>query len=95
MAENKNNLKRKILSELFNFFDLKEGYSREELISEYIYQIQKEKLHGVYYSADEIALMIYNDEFLDMTLQDFADYFYEKVLNGVKNVITSELEIED
>jgi len=71
------------LKSIINYFELEEGYDKEEIITDMIDEIKE--LKG--YSADEIGL-IWDDEEL-MTLEDFVNKFYDKIIKGVCNVVKS------
>lgn len=69
--------------EIIDFFELGEGYNKQEIISDMIDEIKD--LKG--YAPDEIGLE-WDGKTL-MVLDDFANDFYEKVIEGVCNVIKS------
>lgn len=71
------------LKELIDFFELEEGYNKEEVISGILEEIKE--LKG--YDADEIGLNWDGEEL--MVLEDFIQQFYDKVIVGVCNVMKS------
>lgn len=71
------------LEKLINYFELEEGYDKEEIIADILGEIKQIKGH----SADEIGLV---RDFQGLgILQDFADEFYDAVITGVVNVAKS------
>lgn len=80
MEDNEQNEK---LQEIIDFFELREGYDKYEVISDKIAEIKD--LKG--YAADEIGLEWDGEEL--MVLEEFANEFYEKIIEGVCNVIKS------
>lgn len=78
------------LQEIINFFELEEGYSRQEVISDALGEI--EELKG--YAADEIGL-VWDDEEELMLLEDFAERFYRLLIDEVCNVLESYKEEEE
>lgn len=75
----------KKMKNLIDFFEDVEGYryNKNEIIMDIIGEI--ESLNG--YRPDEIGLE--RDGEILTTLDDFADEFYEKVINVVRNIIKS------
>lgn len=71
------------LQEIIDFFELKEGWDKEEVISDMLGQIKE--LQG--YASDEIGLE-WDGETL-MVLNDFMDQFYRLIMSGVCNVLKS------
>jgi len=71
------------LQEIVNFFELEEGYNKNEIISDIINEITPLQE----YYADEIGLE-WDGQNL-MILSDFANEFYYKLIEGVVNVIKS------
>ena len=71
------------LQQIINFFELEEGYSKNDIISDILKEIKGLKN----YDADEIGLE-WDGEHL-MTLNDFVNEFYYKLIEGVCNVIES------
>jgi len=71
------------LKNIIDYFELEEGCEKEEIITDMIDEIKELK----HYSADEIGLA-WDDEDL-MTLEDFANKFYDKIIKGVCNVVKS------
>lgn len=65
----------KKLQKIINYFALEEGYSKKDLITDWLGEIKE--LKG--YSANEIGLE-WDGEYL-MTLDDFVTIFYELVIN--------------
>lgn len=76
-------MSKKKIDEIIEFFKSEEGYDKEEIITEAIENIKELKGNA----ADEISLN-WDDEDL-MTLDEFADQFYNKIINGVCNVLES------
>lgn len=74
---------KKVCKELIDFFENREGWDKEELLSDYVSQILSEA--GSNHSADE--LLISDCEKDVMILSDFADLLFEKIIEGVCNVI--------
>ena len=73
----------KKLQEIIDFFEQAEGLSKDEIIADYIAEI--EDLRG--YEPDEIGLQ-WDDNVL-MVLSDFAEIFFNKTIDGVCNVLKS------
>jgi len=71
------------LQEIIDFFELEEGYDRDEIISDILSEIKGLKR----YVANEIGLE-WNGENL-MILYDFADEFYLKLTEKICNAIRS------
>lgn len=76
------------LQGIIDFFEQEEGWSKNELIADYVAEI--EALKG--FASDEIGLQ-WDDETL-MILEDFADIFFDKIINGFCNVLKSYKESE-
>ena len=73
------------LQEIIDFLEFEQGYSKEEIIEDYISSVKN--LKGM--ASDEIGLE-WDGEHL-MVLSDFADIFYEKIIEGVCNVIKNSI----
>jgi hypothetical protein len=71
------------LQEIIDFFELKEGWDKDEVISDMLGKIKE--LKG--YASDEIGLE-WDGETL-MVLKDFVDQFYRLIIYGVCNVLKS------
>ena len=71
------------IQEVIDFFELREGYDKNEVIEDMLSEIKK--LKG--YVPDEIGLE-WDVQYL-MSLDDFAQEFYEKIIEGVCNVLKS------
>lgn len=71
---------------IVDFFELEEGWSKDEIISQVISEIKA--LKG--YEADEITLL-WEDEEL-MVLIDFAEQFFNKMMKNTCNVIKSFMD---
>jgi hypothetical protein len=74
------------IQEIVDFFELEEGWSKDEIISQVISEIKE--LKG--YEADEITLL-WDDEEL-MVLIDFAEQFFNKIMQNTCNVIKSFMD---
>ena len=74
------------INEIIEFFSLREGWDKDELINDWLGEIKE--LKG--YSADEIGLE-WDERYL-MTLQEFVDIFFEQTICGVCNVLESYKE---
>lgn len=68
---------------ILEFFENGESWNKEGYVYDLIGNIKE--LQG--YSADEISLE-WDGEYL-ITLQEFIDIFFDKVINGVCNVLES------
>jgi hypothetical protein len=75
--------KDKNLNEAIDFFTSEDEFDKKELISDWVDEIKEIKGN----SADEIGLECDGETL--MTLDDFAPQFYEKIINGVCNVLKS------
>lgn len=71
------------LQEIIEFFELEEGYDKDEIIRDILFEIKE--LKGNY--SDEIILMWDEEEL--MVLCDFIDRFYSKIIEKMCNVIKS------
>jgi hypothetical protein len=71
------------LQEVIDFFELREGYDKNEVIADLIEKIGAIKKR----SPDEIGLEWCNENLTD--LESFANEFYDLVIEGVCNVIKS------
>ena len=71
------------LQEIIDFFELEEGYDKDEIISDILHEIKG--LKG--YDSDEIGLMWDEEEL--MMLYDFTDEFYLKLIEKICNAIRS------
>ena len=78
----------KKLQEIIDFFEQAEGWSKDEIIADYIAEI--EDLRS--YEPDEIGLQL--DDNVLMVLSDFAEIFFNKTIDGVCNVLKSFKENE-
>jgi len=76
-------MSNKKLQQIIDFFELEEGYSKNEIISDILGEIKGLKN----YDADEIELK-WDKEHL-MILDDFVNEFYYKLIEGVCNVLKS------
>jgi len=74
---------KKVCGELIDFFKGEEGWDKDELL----YDFSKEILEkfGTNLSADELCITDGDDDIV--VLQEFIDALYEKIINGVCNVI--------
>lgn len=73
----------KKLQEIIDFFELEEGYNRQEVIADIIGEI--EGLKGI--EVNEIVIE-YDGEII-LILDEFVDEFYDKLIEKVCNVIKS------
>ena len=71
------------LQEIIDFFELEEGYEREDIITDMLSQIKQLQGHD----TDEIDIKW--DGKILMTLNDFVRQYHDIVINGVCNVIKS------
>lgn len=82
---------KKVCQELVDFFEDREGWDKDDLLSEYCAEIMKKyDCTGVTdqsLSPDEIDLSWKDELILPLTLQDFADELFDKIIEGVCNVI--------
>jgi len=76
-------MSNKKLQQIIDFFELEEGYSKNDIISDIIGEIKE--LQG--YSSDEIGLE-WDGKYL-MNLDDFVNDFYYKLIERICNVIKS------
>ena len=74
------------LQEIIDYLELKEGYSKKEVIDDIVLGIKELKGN----SPDEIGVE-WDGEHL-MVLEDFAEEFYDQVIKKVCNVINSYKE---
>ena len=77
------------LQSVIDFFEQAEGWSKDEIIADYIAEI--EDLRGC--EPDEIGLQ-WDDDNVLMVLSDFAEIFFNKTIDGVCNVLKSFKESE-
>ena len=75
----------KKIQEIIDFFEQAEGWSRDEIIADYIAEIEELKD----YEPDEIGLQWDDDDNVLMVLSDFAEIFFNKTIDGVCNVLKS------
>jgi len=71
------------LQEVIDYFQLGEGYDKEEIITDILGEIKELKN----YSADEIGLK-WDKEHL-MILDEFINEFYHKLIENICNVLKS------
>ena len=69
------------INEAIDFFESGNGFDKRELITDWIGEIKEIKGN----SADEVGLEW--DSKTLMTLDDFASQFYDKIIEGVCNVL--------
>ena len=75
---------KKVCQELIDFFENEEGWDKDELLTDYVYDILK-KAGSELLHADELTI---NDDEKDvMVLSDFVDALFAKIIEGVCNVI--------
>ncbi|MDD3123748.1 MAG: hypothetical protein PHC62_09620 [Candidatus Izemoplasmatales bacterium] len=74
---------KKVCQELINFFELEEGWDKNDLL----YDFSKEILYenGTICSFDEVVISDGEKEI--MVLEDFVYKLYDKIIKGVCNVI--------
>lgn len=80
---------KKVCRELMDFFQGQEGWDKSELLADYCAEILKQSnctINSQALSPDEIELN-WGDDRLPVTLQDFADALFDKIIEGVCNVI--------
>jgi len=75
---------KKVCKELIEFFKEREGWDKDELLSDYCTEIL-EKAGAELPYADDVGLICGEKEFMD--LQDFASALFDKIIDGVCNVI--------
>jgi len=74
---------KKVCQELIDFFEQGEGWDKAEILEDFNSEILQEV--GCIFSADELGI---NDGEKDvMVLQDFTERLFDKILEGVCNVI--------
>lgn len=74
---------KKVCSELIDFFEGEEGWDKDEILSDYVaYVLEK---NGIKNDMDEITL--FDGEHEHMNLADFAEELFDKIAEGVCNVI--------
>jgi hypothetical protein len=78
-----NKINTPILQEVIDFFEISDGWDKKEVIAEILGEIKELKN----YSADEIGLE-WDNKCL-MTLDDFSGQFFDKVSEGICNVLKS------
>ena len=71
------------LQEVIDFFELGEGYDKDEVIADILGEMKE--LKG--YAADEIGLEWDGEELIILT--DFADNFYNEIIEKVCSVLKS------
>ena len=81
--------KNELLENIIQFFENEEGWDKESLIQDYI-----SEMHGIPAPPDEVSLVIesWNGTEHLSTLDDFARDFFDKVIEGVCNVLESKKE---
>lgn len=82
---------KKEYKELIDFFEQQDGWDKNEIISDFSDEVLKDlnctlPESDISISMDEVVLY-WGEDCLHVTLQDFAEKFFEKVLVGVCNVI--------
>lgn len=84
---------KKAYKELVDFFENQEGWDKQEIIS-LMTEKTMEELNCVMplqtrdpIAPDEVILYWGDDDPLPATLQDFAEVFFDKVIEGVCNAI--------
>lgn len=84
---------KQIYKELLDFFEQQDGWDKEEIISMYCANVLS-KLNCTMpikpydpIPPDEIQLYWGDDDPLPATLQDFAEAFFDWMIDGVCNVI--------
>lgn len=83
----------KLKRELIDFFKYKEGWDKQEILEEYIHEILTEA-KSEFTCAD--LLSINDDEKEIMMLDEFSDKLFDKIIDGVCNVIeTAENDCEE
>jgi hypothetical protein len=75
--------------ELIGFFQLQDGEEKSKLLREYIAEAEKQIGFENIVPDDEIRLMWENSKELPGTLQNFASVLYDKIMEGVCNVIAT------
>jgi hypothetical protein len=76
--------REKILDEIIDFFELEEGYDKDELITNFLDGLLKpQKIN-----SDEVQL-IFGDNRYFTELDSFAKDYYDLVIQGVCNVLKS------
>lgn len=81
---------KKVCGELIDFFQGQEGWDKDELLSDYCSEILKTNgctLNDGVLSPDEIGLNWGDELELPLTLDDFASALFDKIIDGVCNVI--------
>lgn len=84
---------KKVCQDLVDYFELQEGWDKEELLSNYCAGILKKHdcvgVTDVPLDPEEIALNWGDDLNLPLTLQDFANELFDEIIQGVCNVIAT------
>ena len=75
---------KKVCQELIDFFELQEGWDKEELLADFVAKILKEAKSKIIF-ADELSI---NDgETEVMGLDEYTDKLFDRIIEGVCNVI--------
>lgn len=75
--------------ELIDFFQLEGTKEKDRLLAEYIAEAERQIGFKSVVPDDEIRLMWEKNDELPGTLQDFAYVLYDKIMEGVCNVIAT------
>ena len=84
---------KKVCKELIDYFELKEGWDKEEILDEYCESILKKHdcldINDQTLDPEEVALNWGDDLNLPLTLRDFANELFDEIIQGVCNVIAT------
>lgn len=78
---------KKVSKELVDFFQQNKQWEKDELLAAYVAEIQLQMGFETIVPDDEIRLMWGHHKALSGTLQDFSSALYDKIMEGVCNVI--------
>jgi len=73
---------KKVCKELIDFFENQESWDKNELISEFCSEILKK--HNIHCGIDELYIC---DGEKNIDLEEFVEELFDKIIDGVCNVI--------
>lgn len=85
--------KNELYDKLIEFFQQSETWDKEAIIDGFCDEVLKDNKwtweNGNVYSPDEVSLVWGDELIFPLTLEDYSKEFFEKVIDGVVNVIES------
>ncbi|MEA4896288.1 MAG: hypothetical protein VB064_13670 [Oscillospiraceae bacterium] len=80
---------KRVNKELIDFFQMQDREEKNKLLADYIAEAEKQIGFESTVPDNEIRLICETDKALPGTLQNFASILYDKILEGVCNVIAT------